>query len=90
MIHTRHACVYVCVSCAFPYLPTNKQHPNSTTGPILPVLGVGSVEEALSIIRRKPNPLALYVFAHDKYVHGDGGWGRVLMFGWRDKGRGRS
>lgn len=37
-----------------------------TPGPILPVLGVESMEEALAIIRRKPNPLALYVFAHDK------------------------
>ena len=75
--HIMYACVcmYTCVVQRFFTYSPNK-HPNpTTTGPILPVLGVGSVEEALSIIRRKPNPLALYVFAHDKYVHGDGGWG---------------
>lgn len=72
MTHIVYACVcmYICVSCnvSLPTHLTNK-HPNATTtGPILPVLGVGSVEEALGIIRRKPNPLALYVFAHDKYA----------------------
>lgn len=50
-------------SCSLPF---------GIAGPILPVLGVASVEEALGIIRRKPNPLALYVFAHEKYVHANG------------------
>ncbi len=34
-------------------------------GPILPILTYDSNEEALSIIRRNPNPLAFYVFTND-------------------------
>ena len=37
-------------------------------GPILPVLPVSSTEEAVAIIRRKPQPLALYIFANDRVV----------------------
>jgi aldehyde dehydrogenase (NAD+) len=34
-------------------------------GPILPVLSVASLQEAISIVNAKPKPLALYVFAED-------------------------
>lgn len=34
-------------------------------GPILPVLGFSSTEEALSIVQRNPNPLAFYLFTSD-------------------------
>lgn len=35
-------------------------------GPILPVLPIRSVEEAIDFIRQKPEPLALYLFSQDK------------------------
>ena len=34
-------------------------------GPILPVIAVDDVDEAASIVRDRPHPLALYVFAED-------------------------
>ena len=35
-------------------------------GPVLPLLEYGALEEALAIIERNPNPLALYVFDQDR------------------------
>jgi aldehyde dehydrogenase (NAD+) len=35
-------------------------------GPILPVLRVGSLDEAIETIGERPNPLALYLFTSDK------------------------
>lgn len=35
-------------------------------GPVLPLLEYGALEEALAIIDRNPNPLALYVFDQDR------------------------
>ena len=35
-------------------------------GPLLPVLGVSSVDEAVSFINARPHPLALYVFSENK------------------------
>ena len=37
-------------------------------GPILPVIGVGSVDEAIAFVNGRPKPLALYVFTGDKQV----------------------
>ena len=37
-------------------------------GPILPVLTVRSMEEALSFVNARPKPLAFYVFTQDKKV----------------------
>lgn len=37
-------------------------------GPILPILSYGSLEEAMEIIRRHPDPLALYLFSRDRKV----------------------
>jgi aldehyde dehydrogenase (NAD+) len=37
-------------------------------GPILPVLAVQSVEEAIAFVNRRDKPLALYVFASDRRV----------------------
>ncbi|OED43663.1 coniferyl-aldehyde dehydrogenase [Endozoicomonas sp. (ex Bugula neritina AB1)] len=35
-------------------------------GPVLPVIGVDNLEEALSFIQNRPRPLALYYFGSDK------------------------
>ena len=37
-------------------------------GPVLPVIGVDDVDEAISVINGRPKPLALYVFATDDDV----------------------
>ena len=37
-------------------------------GPLLPIIGVSSTDEAISYINTRPHPLALYVFAEDKRV----------------------
>ena len=38
-------------------------------GPILPVLTVNSIDEAISFVNARPHPLALYVFAEDQKVN---------------------
>jgi aldehyde dehydrogenase (NAD+) len=40
-------------------------------GPILPVLKIGSIDEAVSFVNARPKPLALYVFAEDSAVQRD-------------------
>ncbi len=35
-------------------------------GPILPVISISGIDEALDFIRAKPKPLAVYAFTHDK------------------------
>ena len=35
-------------------------------GPILPILTVESVDEAIDIIKSKPKPLSLYIFSEKK------------------------
>ncbi len=37
-------------------------------GPILPILGVASIDEAIKFVNERPKPLALYVFAGDTAV----------------------
>lgn len=37
-------------------------------GPILPVLAVDDVDEAIGIVRSRPHPLALYVFTDDEAI----------------------
>ncbi|MGK7391213.1 MAG: aldehyde dehydrogenase family protein [Candidatus Cyclobacteriaceae bacterium M2_1C_046] len=37
-------------------------------GPILPVLKFGNINEAFSMIRKNPNPLAAYIFSKDEKV----------------------
>ncbi|MFN5604321.1 MAG: aldehyde dehydrogenase family protein, partial [Actinomycetes bacterium] len=37
-------------------------------GPLLPVVPVGSIDDAISFITARPHPLALYVFAETKSV----------------------
>jgi coniferyl-aldehyde dehydrogenase len=34
-------------------------------GPLLPVIGVASIDEAIAFVNARPRPLALYVFSHD-------------------------
>ena len=38
-------------------------------GPILPVLEVGSIDEAIGFVNSRPHPLALYVFAQNNSVN---------------------
>lgn len=40
-------------------------------GPLLPVIGVASMDEAISMVNAKPHPLALYVFAGRRAVIDD-------------------
>lgn len=35
-------------------------------GPVLPVLVVGNLEEAVTFVRKRPHPLALYLFTSDR------------------------
>ena len=37
-------------------------------GPILPIISVKGVDEAIGIINARPKPLALYLFTSDKMV----------------------
>lgn len=37
-------------------------------GPLLPILSVGSVDEAIDFINQREKPLALYVFSSDNKV----------------------
>ncbi len=37
-------------------------------GPILPVIGVESVDQAIAFVNGRPKPLALYLFTHDRAV----------------------
>jgi coniferyl-aldehyde dehydrogenase len=39
---------------------------NEIFGPILPIIGVQSTQEALDYINNKPNPLTLYIFSNNK------------------------
>jgi len=48
--------------------PTSPIMAEEIFGPILPVLPVHDIDEAISSIRSRPHPLALYVFAGDKRV----------------------
>ena len=36
-------------------------------GPVLPVLTVGDLEEAVAFVRERPHPLALYLFSSDTH-----------------------
>jgi aldehyde dehydrogenase (NAD+) len=40
-------------------------------GPILPMLAVDSVEEAIAFVNRRPKPLSLYVYSEDEHVCAD-------------------
>ena len=40
-------------------------------GPLLPVIGVASVDQAVSFINARPHPLALYLFSENKAVIAD-------------------
>lgn len=48
-------------------------------GPVLPLLGFSTQEEALEIIRQHPNPLAFYVFTSDRKKEND--WIAKVPFG---------
>lgn len=48
--------------------PTSKIMEEEIFGPLLPILPVRSMDEAIADINTRPKPLALYVFAKDKRV----------------------
>ena len=48
--------------------PESKVMQEEIFGPILPVIAVDSMDEAITFVRSRPHPLALYVFAEDKSV----------------------
>ncbi|MEJ7737876.1 MAG: aldehyde dehydrogenase [Chitinophagaceae bacterium] len=48
-------------------------------GPILPLVGFSTREEALSIVQRNPNPLAFYLFTNNKEAEKE--WILKLAFG---------
>jgi len=37
-------------------------------GPVLPIITVSGVDEAIQFINEREKPLALYIFSHDKKV----------------------
>lgn len=37
-------------------------------GPLLPIVSVSSLDEAIKFINKREKPLALYVFTHDQKV----------------------
>lgn len=45
-------------------------------GPILPIVNVRSVDEAIEFINRREKPLALYVFSNSSQVGVRPGWGQ--------------
>lgn len=46
-------------------------------GPILPIVNVGSLDEAIDFINRREKPLALYAFSRSSQVGaGRAGWGQ--------------
>ena len=48
-------------------------------GPILPILDFGTMEEAISIIQRNPDPLAFYIFTGNRQK--EQAWIRAVPFG---------
>lgn len=64
------------VPCASPTAPTvlrdvkpeAKVMQEEIFGPLLPILSVGSVDEAIDFINQREKPLALYVFSSDNKV----------------------
>ncbi|XP_043910231.1 aldehyde dehydrogenase family 3 member A2-like isoform X2 [Protopterus annectens] len=48
--------------------PTSKVMKEEIFGPLLPILTVNNVDEAIQFINQRDKPLALYAFCHDKKV----------------------
>lgn len=48
--------------------PESKVMEEEIFGPVLPIVTVKSVEEAIEFINRREKPLALYVFSNNKQV----------------------
>lgn len=55
-------------------------------GPILPIMNVRSLDEAIDFINRREKPLALYAFSNSNQVGAQAGLGR----GWTEAGTGAS
>ncbi|MGD1833733.1 MAG: aldehyde dehydrogenase [Sphaerochaetaceae bacterium] len=62
--------------CEYPFIEPALAVPNDRDllleeeifGPILPIIEIGSIDEAVDIIRSKERPLALYLFTDDKMI----------------------
>lgn len=65
-------CLSVCLSLAPTILtdvdPNSKVMQEEIFGPILPIVSVKNVEEAINFINDREKPLALYIFSHNNKV----------------------
>ncbi|MET9296822.1 aldehyde dehydrogenase family protein [Streptomyces sp. NPDC003077] len=50
-------------------LPDSRLMTEEIFGPVLPVLGVDSLDAALRFVRSRPKPLALYLFSRSRHEH---------------------
>src|ERR1700754_1025133 len=64
------------IECTTPDQPMMK---DEIFGPLLPVLTYETMEEALAIIRRQPDPLAFYLFTRDRRLQKT--WMEAVPFG---------
>ncbi|MDC7690206.1 coniferyl aldehyde dehydrogenase [Vogesella indigofera] len=46
--------------------PDSRVRQEEIFGPLLPVIGYDSLEQAVELLRQQPRPLAMYLFDHDK------------------------
>ncbi|MGM8062056.1 coniferyl aldehyde dehydrogenase [Vogesella indigofera] len=46
--------------------PDSRVRQEEIFGPLLPVIGYDSLEQAVALLRQQPRPLAMYLFDHDK------------------------
>ncbi len=67
--HSDEADRYIAPTILVNVAPDSPVMRDEIFGPILPVLQVGDLDEAIVFVNRRPKPLALYLFAQDEQVH---------------------
>ena len=67
--HTDEQQRYIAPTVLVDVQPTDTVMHEEIFGPILPILTVGSIDEAINFVNARPHPLALYVFAEDQKVN---------------------
>lgn len=72
-IQNMHMIISVFVLCLAPTVlrdvkPEAKVMQEEIFGPLLPIVSVSGLDEAIKFINKREKPLALYVFTHDKKV----------------------
>ncbi|XP_053310790.1 aldehyde dehydrogenase family 3 member A2 isoform X2 [Spea bombifrons] len=65
--HDEAAC-YIAPTVLADVNPESKVMQEEIFGPLLPIISVGNLEEAITFINEREKPLALYVFSNDKKV----------------------